>query len=81
MNKPPCTHEYLAATAFGKALFCKECGVVHLYTQNLSLRLELADFLGLADTLTEASNKARGIQKGAVKHHGLTVVKSTHRLN
>lgn len=81
MNKKPCTHEYLAATEFGKALFCRECGVVHLHIQNLSLRLGVTDFLGLTDTLTEASNKARAIEKDKTKRRGFTVVKQNHRLN
>lgn len=81
MNKKPCTHEYLAATEFGKALICRECGVVHLHIQNISLHFDVAGFLGLADTLTEASMVARALQKDKHKRSGLTVIKSTQRPN
>lgn len=81
MNKKPCTHEYLAATEFGKALICRECGVVHLHIRNMSLHFEVADFLGLADTLAEASNKVRTLPKEKTKRQGFTVVKPSHRLN
>ncbi|MDO9162037.1 MAG: hypothetical protein Q8N35_01190 [Methylococcaceae bacterium] len=81
MNKKPCTHEYLAATEFGKALICRDCGVVHLHIRNMSLHFEIAEFLGLADTLTEASNQARAGQKDKNKRAGFTVVKSNQRLN
>ena len=81
MNKKPCTHEYLAATEFGKAVICKECGIVHLHIQNMALRLDVEDFLGLADTLTEAAHRARLDQKHKSKQHGFTLVKSAQRLN
>ena len=81
MNNKPCTHEYLAATEFGKAVICRECGIVHLNIQNLSLRLEVADFLGLADTLTEASTKARRVAKEKSKRQAFTIVNATPRLN
>jgi len=47
----------------------------------MSLRLEVADFLGLANTLTEAANQARANQKDKTKRMGFTVVKPNHRLN
>jgi hypothetical protein len=81
MNKKPCNHEYLAATEFGKVIICRECGIVHLSVQNMSLRLEVADFLGLANTLTEAANQARADQKDKTKRMEFTVVKPNHRLN
>lgn len=81
MNKKPCTHECLAATEFGKVLICRECGIVHLHMQNLSLRLNVVDFLGFADTMAEAADQARAGQKDKAKRMGFTVVKSSTRLN
>ena len=81
MTQNPCNHEYLAATRFGKASICRKCGVVHLHTQNLTLQLSVADFLGLADTLTEASYQVRAGQKGQSHLTGLTIMKSDQRLN
>ncbi|OAI24052.1 MULTISPECIES: hypothetical protein [Methylomonas] len=82
MSKKPCNHEYLAATEFGKAQICRECGVVHLHVQNLTMRFEVADFLGLADTLADAAIQARtGGDKDKAKLSAFTVVKSSQRLN
>jgi hypothetical protein len=57
MTKKPCTHEYLAASDSGKVLMCRDCGVVHLHLQNLSMRFEAEQFAALADMLTVASKK------------------------
>ncbi|BBL57054.1 hypothetical protein [Methylomonas koyamae] len=81
MSKKPCNHEYLAATEFGKAQICRECGVVHLHIQNLTMRFEVADFLGLADTLADAAIQARTGDKEKAKRAGFTVLKSSQRLN
>ncbi|MGR8978770.1 MAG: hypothetical protein ACU84H_01585 [Gammaproteobacteria bacterium] len=81
MTMNTCTHEYLAASKFGKASFCRKCGVVHLHIQNLTLQLNVADFLGLADTLSEASYQVRAAQNGQSNPPGLAIVKSGHRLN
>jgi hypothetical protein len=59
MNKKPCIHEYLAATESGKVLICRECGIVYLHMQNLSIRFEVEDFSQLADMLAEATQKIR----------------------
>jgi len=81
MSNKPCTHECLAATPLSKVLICRECGVVHLHLQNMSLRLEVADFLSFADTMAEAAHQARAGQKDKSKRAGFTVVKSSTRLN
>ncbi|MCQ8105436.1 hypothetical protein NP590_15080 [Methylomonas sp. SURF-2] len=57
MSKKPCTHEYLAASGSGKVLMCRDCGVVHLHLQNLSLRFDTDQFADLATLLTAASKK------------------------
>ena len=57
MTKKPCNHEYLAASESGKVLICRDCGVVHLQLQNLSMRFEVEQFTALADMLTVASKK------------------------
>lgn len=59
MTKKPCTHEYLAASDSGKVLMCRDCGVVHLHLQNLSMRFEVEQFAALAELLTAASLKMR----------------------
>ncbi|AMK75235.1 MULTISPECIES: hypothetical protein [Methylomonas] len=81
MQKKPCNHECLAASEFSKVLICRECGVVHLHIQNMSLRLEVNEFLSFADTMAEASHQARMGQKDKSKRGGFTVVKSSTRLN
>jgi len=74
MSKKPCTHEYLAATESGKVLMCRECGVVHLHIENMSLHFDIASFLKLSDTLTEASAKIRAVPKTRAKKPALTLV-------
>ncbi len=81
MRKKPCTHEYLAATESARVLICKECGIVHLHIQNLAMRLEVREFLGLADTLTEAANRVRVDEKEKTRHQEFNVLKSAYRLN
>lgn len=81
MSKKPCNHESLAVSDFSKVLMCRECGVVHLHLQNMSLRLEIADFLSFADTMTEASHQARAGRKDKSKRAGFTVVTTSNRLN
>ncbi|AEG01744.1 DUF6686 family protein [Methylomonas methanica] len=55
MSKKPCTHEYLAAGESGKVLMCRDCGVVHLHLQNISMRFEAEQFADLATLLTAAA--------------------------
>lgn len=55
MSKKPCTHEYLAAGESGKVLMCRDCGVVHLHLQNISMRFDAEQFAELAAMLTAAS--------------------------
>ncbi len=57
MNKKACVHEYLAATAFGQVLICKKCETVHLQLQNLSLKFSVESFIGITNTLNEATGK------------------------
>lgn len=81
MSKKPCTHECLAATESSKVLICRECGVVHLHVQNMSLRLEVNEFLSFADTMAAASHQARMGEKDKNKRAGFAVVKTSARLN
>ena len=55
MSKKPCTHEYLAAGESGKVFMCRDCGVVHLHLQNISMRFDAEQFADLAAMLTAAS--------------------------
>jgi hypothetical protein len=57
MTQKPCTHEYLANSKSGRVLICRDCGVVHLSVQNLSLRLDVEQFSDLAVMMTEASKR------------------------
>ncbi|PPD32661.1 MAG: hypothetical protein CTY19_11070 [Methylomonas sp.] len=57
MTNKPCIHEYLASSDSGKVLICRDCGVVHLQLQNLSMRFEAEQFAALADMMTVASKK------------------------
>ena len=59
MNKKPCKHEYLAVGESGKVLMCRDCGVVHLHLQNLSMRFEVEQFAALTELLTTASQNMR----------------------
>ncbi|MCQ8183576.1 hypothetical protein NP603_20885 [Methylomonas sp. SURF-1] len=81
MSKKPCSHDWLAATEFGRAQICRECGVVHLHVQNLTMRFEVADFLGLADTLAEAAIQARTGGKAGAQCAGFTLIKPSRLLN
>jgi len=74
MNKEPCVHEYLAATAFGQAVICRECGVVHLRLQNLSLQFSVESFIGITNTLNEATGKIMAHSK-KTRRKPLTLVK------
>ncbi|QPK61503.1 hypothetical protein IVG45_11360 [Methylomonas sp. LL1] len=68
MTKKPCTHEYLAGSETGKVLMCRDCGVVHLHLQNVSMRFDVEQFTAFAIMMAEASkrmedetnNQARG---------------------
>lgn len=57
MTQKPCTHEYLADSKLGRILMCRECGVVHLSLQNLSLHLDLEQFSDLVVMMAEASKR------------------------
>lgn len=57
MTATPCTHEYLAYSKSGKVLICRDCGVVHLHLQNMSLRLDVNQFTAIAALITEASKR------------------------
>ena len=68
MTKKPCTNEYLAGSETGKVLMCRDCGVVHLHLQNVSMRFDVEQFTAFAIMMAEASkrmedetnNQARG---------------------
>jgi len=74
MNKEPCIHEYLAVTAFGQVLICKKCERVHLQLQNLSLHFSVESFIGITNTLNEATGKIMANSK-KTKRKPLTIVK------
>jgi hypothetical protein len=57
MTKKPCTHEYLATSDTDAVLICRECGVVYLHMQNISLRFNVAQFSKFAAMMTEASKR------------------------
>jgi len=67
MTTKTCTHEYLAKSRNSTILICRECGVVHLNLQNLSLRLDIQQFSEFASMMalaaknikTEAEQNAR----------------------
>ncbi len=60
MNKKPCIHETLGANESGRVQICRDCNVVHLQMQNMSLRFEPQQFAQLASLVTEASRKMAG---------------------
>ncbi len=75
MTKKPCTHEYLAAGATGKVLICRECGVVHLHLQNLSLHFDVEQFAEFTTLMTAASKKLGSVsQETAHKRPALTLI-------
>jgi hypothetical protein len=57
MTKKPCTHEYLATSDAGTVLACRECGVVYLHMQNMSLRFSEEQFSQFAAMMAQASKK------------------------
>jgi transcription elongation factor Elf1 len=57
MTKKPCTHEFLATSDTDAVLMCRECGVVYLHMQNMSLRFNVTQFSKFAAMMTEASKK------------------------
>ncbi len=75
MNKKTCVHEYLAATEFGQAVICRECGVVHLRLQNLSLQFSVESFIGISNTLNEATGKIMATAKQKTTRPPLKIVK------
>ncbi len=75
MANQPCTHEYLAKSRHGKVLICRDCGVVHLNLQNMSLRFDEEQFADLATLMTEASKRlGSATQESSRKRPTLTVV-------
>lgn len=74
MNKKACVHEYLAATEFGQAVICRECGTVHLLLQNLSLKFSVESFIGVANTLNEATEKIMANAKPKTTRPSLKIV-------
>ena len=75
MKNKPCTFEYLASTEFGQIMFCRECQMVHLHLQNLTLRISVHSFIGITNTLAEATAKLRAITQKKPKRPNLTIVK------
>ncbi|WP_082885421.1 MULTISPECIES: hypothetical protein [Methylomonas] len=59
MSKKPCTHEYLANSETGKVLICRDCGVVHLNMQNMTLRFDAEKLAEIVAMMTTASKRLR----------------------
>jgi hypothetical protein len=57
MSKKPCVHEYLADSEVGKVLICRDCGVVHLHLQNISMLFDAEQFAAFADMTHSALKK------------------------
>ncbi len=74
MASKHCKLEHLSSTSYGQVLFCRECGVVHLHLQNLSLRLNIETFLGISDTLSSAANALRRLNKKTSERMPLKLV-------
>lgn len=53
----PCQHLSLARSEIGYVSTCRECGVVQLHLQALSLRLEEEAFQALAHMVERASQR------------------------
>lgn len=53
----PCQHLSLARSEIGSISTCRECGVVQLHLQALSLRLEEGAFDALAQMVLRASQR------------------------
>ena len=68
MTNEPCTHEYLASGKSGKVLICRDCGVVHLHLQNLSLRLGVEQFAEFSALISAAATNLG--DDAATSHHG-----------
>ncbi len=75
MNNKNCVHECLAATEFGQVVICKECGRVNLLLQNMSLHFSVEAFIGVANTLNEASGKIMATAQKATRPPPLKIVK------
>jgi len=81
MTNKPCTHEHLISTEYGKAFICRDCGIVHWHFMNMSMRFDVADFLGMADTLTQAAHNIRTGGNDKAKSRVLAAANPTRRLN
>lgn len=56
MAKNNCKVEYLSSSYYGDVSLCRDCRMVHLNLNNLTLRFAVEDFLGVSDLLAEAYN-------------------------
>lgn len=59
MANNTCKFEYLSSSYYGDISLCRDCRIVHLNLHNLTLRFAVEDFLGVSDTLKEASQTLR----------------------
>lgn len=68
----PCQHLSLARSEIGYISSCRECGVVQLHLQALSLRLEDEAFQALARMVARASQRlaAMAQRAGEAPHAG-----------
>ncbi|MDO9104475.1 MAG: hypothetical protein Q7U57_05890 [Methylovulum sp.] len=81
MSKKPCTHEALISTEYGKAMICRDCGIVYWHFMNMSMRFDVTGFLGMADTLAEAAHNVRVGDNKTKQSPVLSLVNPSQRLN
>ena len=63
-----CQHALLARSPVGHVSVCPDCEVVQLCLDCLSVRLERAAFLALAEMLSEAQQRLHGTQQHSSQH-------------
>ena len=66
MNKKPCNHEILGVNESGRVQICRDCDVVHLHLQNMSLRFDSTQFAQLALLIAQSSKKMIEEPEGVV---------------
>jgi hypothetical protein len=75
MAKDTCKFEYLSSSPYGDVSLCRDCRMVHLNFNNVSIRFDMDDFLGVSDTLTEASEVLHTKMKEANGSTHLSLIK------
>jgi hypothetical protein len=78
MLNETCKFEYLFSSIYGDVSLCRGCRMVHLDFSNLSMRFDIEDFLGVSDTLAEASKVLRIKMKETKGPKHLSLIKKSH---